>query len=96
MKTLRIGFVMGLLAGIVGCGDNAPGETVDCNVSQSAVIGHQDCGGTELDGHRCFENCGVVDFSPDAPPPASMVGCLVGQAETAALAICVASCSECQ
>ena len=77
-----------------GCGDGTA-SPVSCDVPPTAVIGYEDCVGLSKDGHHCFEDCGIADFSPNPPPAASMVGCLVGQAETPALALCVASCSEC-
>ena len=94
MKT--IGFLILVLMFTVGCGDNnAPELPVECNVSSTATVEHQDCGGVTLDGYRCFEGCGVTNFSGGPSPAPHLVGCLIGQAETPMPAICVAECSEC-
>ena len=83
------------LWGFSGCGDNTVPEMPEsCAIPSTSNAGFQDCGGSTLSGYHCVTLCGE---SPQDGTPGKLVGygCLIPQAETPEMALCVNSCSEC-
>jgi hypothetical protein len=93
MKIIIAIALVSFLVLFVGCGDNTPAE--NCDIPATSNVGSQDCGGVTSDGHRCVTLCGELP-QDGSPGHLLAIGCLIPQAETPALAVCVASCSECQ
>lgn len=92
---VRTALVIGVLAGMMGCGDNGAAPEPSCYVPSTSVISYGDCNVTLSDGTACVTFCGQL---PDDGTLGTLlpVGCQVQiGTSTPRTGTCVASCSDC-
>lgn len=92
---MRTTIMIGLLVGLLGCGDNDAAPAATCSVPSTSVIGFVDCHVMTADGDACIASCGQL---PDDGSMGSLLpaGCQVDiGASFPRTGTCVDSCSDC-